>query len=167
LVLRINPKGDILWAKTYGVEKGSAYGIMETNSGDIIVSGFVNDLKYNENKALLLRLSENGDVMTSYVLENKDIKDATYFFDTKKLNNNTFLSCGVSITEKNKLSDYLLINYESLDCLFEKDSFELFESKNIELNTIEYKFNEKSITLKQRTPENNRVFCLKVKTKNQ
>ncbi len=78
-MIKLNPNGDIVWAKTYGGTKDdSATAVAIAPDGDIFVVGYTKSFGAGNADAWVLRLNEKGDIkwQRTYGGQNDDVANA-------------------------------------------------------------------------------------------
>ncbi|MFH2057371.1 MAG: hypothetical protein ABIJ59_00530 [Pseudomonadota bacterium] len=124
VLLNLDSQGQPLWSKSYSAEQDQiAYHLINSGTGQFIISGLTKDNKKNSNDILCVKFSSNGDVLWSRSYGSQNIDNSNSIINGHK---NEYLIVGRSGDYKKNLADgvALLINNDG-----ELLSYEYFGGK--------------------------------------
>lgn len=94
LLIKLNPSGELLWSRRFGLPNNEiVWDMVETEEGDLILTGDTNSTENGFNDIFLLRVTNEGDVVWSFTYGGLSNEHAT---NIVKITNQTYAVVGAS-----------------------------------------------------------------------
>ncbi len=90
-LVKTNPKGELIWSKTYGTpfhDKG--YDLLIDSNGDYVLAGGI-EKKFNDQEILLIKTDSSGNVLWS---KRYEVPGVNRLFDIENANDGSYIMCG-------------------------------------------------------------------------